>query len=51
MMDMYQNMGNLLALQWYLGSDAHNILHNLLANRGCHKAEQLDIIMAEETFE
>jgi len=50
MMDMYQNMGNLLALQWYLGSDAHNILHNLLANRGCHRAEQLDIIMAE-TFE
>jgi hypothetical protein len=48
MMDMYQNMGNLLALQWYLGSDAHNIL---LANRGCPRAEQLDIIMAEETFE
>ncbi len=49
MMNMYQNMGNLLALQWYLGSDAH-ILHNLLANRGCHRAERLDIIMAE-TFE
>jgi hypothetical protein len=49
MMNMYQNMGNLLALQWYLVSDA-NILHNLLANRGCHRAERLDIIMAE-TFE
>jgi hypothetical protein len=46
MMNMYQNMGNLLALQWYLGFDAH-ILHNLVANRGCHRAERLDIIMAE----
>jgi hypothetical protein len=47
MMDIYQNMSNLLALQWYLGSDAHNILHNLLANRGCHHGWNLWIALGQ----